>query len=114
MSSKNEKTGGMAKFDADTLYSLSELRAMLCGVVELPTLIDRLGLRTGRIFRDAVWGWEILEAAKMAGSFTPHTETKCPNGGSKGTPGMPSSRSRKCRNEPVRRLGAPDLADSED
>ena len=56
----------MFKIDPDTLYSLEDLREQLHGLVELPTLMERLGLREGRIFKGAVWGFEILKAARDA------------------------------------------------
>jgi len=60
----------MIQFDPNTLYSLDELRERLTGIVELPTLLDRLGLRDRRIFKQAVWGWEVIEAARKAEPFT--------------------------------------------
>jgi hypothetical protein len=58
------------KFDPDTLYGLEELREQLSGMVELTTFLDRLGLREKRVFRDALWGWEILQAARGAEPFS--------------------------------------------
>lgn len=60
----------MFQVDPNTLYSLKELSKALDGLVSMPTFIDRLGLRDHRIFRDAVFGWEILEIAKKANSFS--------------------------------------------
>ena len=59
----------MLKIDPDTLDSLNELEKLLGGIVALPTLLERLGLRDGRVFRDALWGWEILEAARRTKPF---------------------------------------------
>lgn len=60
----------MFRIEADCLYSLKELESALDGLVSVATFIDRLGLRDHRIFRDAVFGWEILETAKKAESFS--------------------------------------------
>lgn len=60
----------MIVIDPNALYSLDELREMLDGMVKLDTFIDRLGLRNNRVFRDSVWGFEILEAAKQTDSFS--------------------------------------------
>lgn len=65
----------MLKIDADTLYSLDELREKLAGIVELPTLLERLGLRDRRVFRDAIFGFEILEAARQAKPFSELSQT---------------------------------------
>lgn len=54
----------MFQVDPNTLYAVSELEAQLSDIVHLRTFMDRLGLRSTRLFRDAIWGWEILEAAK--------------------------------------------------
>lgn len=66
----------MISFDHDALYSIEDLREMLHGVVELPTFLERLGLREKRVFRDAVWGSEILEARNRA---KPYTEVSVPD-----------------------------------
>ena len=54
----------MVHFDANTLYTMDELEEMLEGVVSLHVFLVNLGLKKDRIFRDAVWGCEILDAAK--------------------------------------------------
>lgn len=59
----------MFRIDPHTLYSRHEIKERLAGLVGLDTFLHRLGLRKGRVFRDAVWGWEIIEASKRAGSF---------------------------------------------
>ena len=41
----------MVDFQPNTLYSLGELRKRLGGTVEMPTLLDHLGLRDSRILR---------------------------------------------------------------
>lgn len=60
----------MIAFDPNTLYSVDELRHALQGTVELPTFLDRLGLRDRRVFKGAVWDWEIIEAARKADPFS--------------------------------------------
>ena len=95
----------MLRIDPNALYSLSELEEELRGIVELPTLLDRLGLRQKRIFRNGVFGFEILEAARRAEPFTSASQVApcidmTPKGG--------KNRSDAA---PVRRLGARDLED---
>ena len=58
----------MVRFNPECLYSLSELKEMLGGTVALETFLRRLGLTRGRIFRKAVWGFEILDSAREARS----------------------------------------------
>jgi hypothetical protein len=58
----------MTRIDPNTLYSLSELKEMLGDTVAVGTFLRRLGLKRGRIFRKAVWGFEILDAARDARS----------------------------------------------
>ncbi len=60
----------MLHLDPHTLYSLDELAALLPGKMTMATFMDRLGLRDRRVFRDALWGWEVLDAARRAGSFS--------------------------------------------
>lgn len=60
----------MFKIDANSLYSLRELESALDELVSLPTFLDRLGLRDHRVFKDAIWGWEILVASRKAQSFS--------------------------------------------
>lgn len=60
----------MFKIDPDTIYSLDEIGKLLDGIVSLPTFMDRLALRDVRVFRDAVFGWEILRASQNAESFS--------------------------------------------
>ena len=56
----------MVHFDENTLYSMDELEEMLEGVVSLYVFLENIGLkkRGERIFRDAAFGWELLEAAR--------------------------------------------------
>ena len=95
------------RIDPDTLYPLGWLRERLKGIVELPTLLDRLELRDRRIFKGAVWGWEILEAARKAPSFAevgrPDASVVAMRPGARGT--------RSASKAPVRRLTADDLRD---
>jgi len=65
----------MVRFDSNALYSRKDLEEMLRGVVALDTFLRRLGLSGKRVFRDAAWGWEILEAARKAPPFTEKAET---------------------------------------
>ena len=99
----------MLKVDPNTLYSLDELREKLHGIVELPTLLDRLGVRDNRVFRDAIWGWEILDASRKAAPFsrsdTPYTRVlDRAKGGNSG-------RAQKTNRAPVRKLSSSDLCD---
>ena len=99
--------GVMVKIDADTLYSLDDLRSMLRGVVELGTFLDRLGLRKERVFRDAIWGSEILRAVEGAKPFGHREEA------AKGLRTPPVRAGRGTSEGPVRRLGAADLQNGE-
>jgi hypothetical protein len=65
----------MVRFDPNALYSRNDLEEMLRGVVGVDVFLKRLGLSGKRVFRDAVWGWEILEAARKAPPFTEKAET---------------------------------------
>ena len=58
----------MTRIDPNTLYSLSELKDMLGGTVAVGTFLRRLGLTKDRLFRKAVFGFEILDAAREARS----------------------------------------------
>ena len=60
----------MIVFKPDALYPLSEIEEMLEGTVTLDTFLDRLGLRERRVFKSALWGWEVLEAARKAPAFS--------------------------------------------
>lgn len=99
----------MVQFDPNTLYSIKELAEALHGVVELATLLERLGLRENRVFRDAVWGWEIIDAARRA---KPFAEAGKPDAAQVASimAGPRSSRPRRS-NSPTRKLGAADLYD---
>ena len=63
----------MIEFKANALYSLQDLEEMLDGVVALGTFLDRLDLRTKRVFKGAVWGSEILQAVRKARPFSEST-----------------------------------------
>jgi hypothetical protein len=89
----------------NALYSLETLRERLRGIVELPTLLERLGLRDARKFRDAVWGWEILDASRKAGTFN---EAARPAAAVVDVGRRPMVKGRG-RNNPVRTLGARDV-----
>lgn len=55
--------------ESNTIYPLDWLRERMHGIVGLPTFLERLGLRERRVFRDAIWGWEIIEASQRAKPF---------------------------------------------
>lgn len=53
------------KFQADVLYPLDWLEKRLGGCMSVKTFLDNLGLDCagrGRIFQNAVWGSEIIQA----------------------------------------------------
>ncbi|NQU41823.1 hypothetical protein HQ520_00960 [bacterium] len=97
----------MIQFEPNALYTLKELEERLHGLVELPTFLERLGLRDNRVFKQALWGWEILEAGRKAESFSAKqqasvqavTPVPARGGRGKGTDAQ----------NPVRKLGAGDL-----
>jgi hypothetical protein len=97
----------MMSFDPNCLYSLDELRERLAGIVELPTLLDRLGLRDRRIFKGAVWGWEIIEASRKAGPFNEVSKPDAAVVEMSMRPGV--RRAKATSKHPVRRLTARDL-----
>lgn len=108
----------MIEFRPDTLYSIVELRSLLHGTVELDTLLDRLGLRDRRVFRDALWGWEILEAARRAPAFSEGAPPRARDSvrsarvRPRGRPSTATERPGKASSEArasTRRLGAADL-----
>ena len=71
----------------------------------MKTLLDRLELRNQRIFKDAIFGWELLEAAKRAKPFSEASNSAAildiePIRGRKG---------RNASSDPLRKLGAKDL-----
>jgi hypothetical protein len=100
------------QFDPDTLYSLDELRERLAGAIELPTLLERLGLREKRIFRDALFGWEILEASRRAGPYGEVIEAQTARTvRSLTSPAPRRGRKTQAGSQSVRRLGARDLED---
>lgn len=69
---KREPKPGAKPFEIkeNAVYPFSWLRERLRGSVELETLIERLGLREQRIFRDGLFGFEILDAARRARPFS--------------------------------------------
>lgn len=71
-------------------------------------MLERLELRDKRVFRDAVFGWEILEAARKAKAFSdtgpePAKIQAIFRGQERGK--------RQAAGAPVRRLSAKDLRD---
>ena len=107
-----ERTGrrrarpGKARFRPDALYSLDEVAAMLEGVVALGTFLDRLGLRERRVFKSALWGWEILDAARRAPPFS----QKSPSAGTRTRSAAGSGGGRRRGEQrPAGRLSADDL-----
>ena len=92
--------------DPDTLYSMTDLEGRLDGLIGLDTLLNRLRLRNGRVFKGAVFGFEILEAARKAEAFsepiTAGIVSISPPRGRVGSSGAP-----------VRKLGAADLENLE-
>lgn len=86
----------MFTFDPNTLYSFPELRERLEGIVSLDTLLDRLGLRDRRNFRDALWGWEVLEASRQAEPFAASSAAEVFDIG----PSPSLKRSRKANSKP--------------
>ena len=62
--------------DPNALYPLAWLRERLSGVVELPTLLDRTGLRAKRKFRDAILGSELLAALERVRPYAEDAEGK--------------------------------------
>ena len=62
--------------DPNALYPLAWLRERLTGVVELPTLLDRTGLRAKRKFRDVILGSELLAALDRVRPYAEDAEQK--------------------------------------
>lgn len=67
----HQEQGGAApapvRFDPNTLYPLEAIERALQGVMGLETFMEGLrlnGTGKGRMFRAAIWGWEVLEAIK--------------------------------------------------
>ena len=102
----------MFEIRKSTLYSLDELADLLPGRMTTATLLDRLGLRKSRTFRDMVWGWEILEASRRAKPFSELGDGAAA-AMQDATPGISRSAGRKGdrSSDPVRRLTASDLDD---
>ena len=59
---------------------MDELEETLEGVVSLYVFLENLGLKKARIFRDAVWGWEILEGARRVSASDARSEVESWNG----------------------------------
>ena len=95
----------MFTIEPNTLYSLDEVAELLPGKMTLATLLDRLGLRDRRVFRDGLWGWEIIEAARKAKPFSEANSVASVVNMARGRGG---SRGRGTA-DPVRRLSARDL-----
>lgn len=97
----------MFKVETDSLYSLTELEAHLYGLVSIATFLERLGLREHRVFRDAVWGWEIIDAARKAHSFSERGHLQAIEAHS--ILSLKSSRKTKSADSPAGKLSAWDL-----
>ena len=63
----------MITFEPNSLYSMDEIKAALDGLMGLRTFMDTLDLNGNRVHRSAVWGFEIIAAAKNAPSFSERT-----------------------------------------
>lgn len=98
----------MVKIDPDTLYRLEDLEELLRDHVELPTFLDRLGLKKDRVFRDAIWGFEILEAARKAPSYASLTQSEAV---ARGNAAQTVIRNAPGMSGPKYRLSARDLQD---
>ena len=85
----------MVRFNPECLYSLSELKEMLGDTVAVGTFLRRLGLKRGRIFKRAVWGFEILDAAREARSRPEAAISPVP------MPVPPRSRGSRSATEPL-------------
>ncbi len=98
----------MIEIRPNTLYTLNDLDELLRGHVELSTFLERLGLKKDRVFRDAVWGWEILEASRKAPSYASLSKLEGAPAGPR-----PSAMVRPVprKGGPVRRFSALDLED---
>lgn len=96
----------MVEFDPNTLYSLAELKERLREVVELPTFLRRLGLKDNRVFKDAVWGWEILKAARKAPVFSEQDKPSAEIVATVCKP--PRGRKSRASSDPLRKLGIND------
>ena len=70
----------MFKVDPHTLYAMKEIEESLQGIISPVTFLNNLGLRNRRVFKEALWGWEIIEAAKQAQPFSLHPDTSKRNG----------------------------------
>ncbi len=68
----------------------------------LKTFLDRTGLAQGRMFHDALWGWEILGGAKQSAAY--NREEQPPPPGQ-----IVQLTGKRGRPRTVKRLGADDL-----
>ena len=101
----------MIKLDPNTLYSLNGLREMLHGIVELDTVLDRLGLRDRRVFRDAIWGWEILEASRKAEPFSEQDQLRPNIRDIAHSATNPRGKSSRIKDSPLQKFSARDLVE---
>ena len=93
----------MFEINPNAIYSLDELREKLDGIVSLPTLLKRLQLRESRVFKGAVFGWEIIEASHGAAKFCESADF-LPNKGCVSNRNGKSSGLRKMRISDLARL----------
>lgn len=94
----------MITFDETTLYSLDELKDSLTGVMSIRTFLDALDLNGNRVHKSAVWGFEIIAAAKNASSFSERTPAPDLSEVLSG-----NTRRTKSASKPVERLTATDV-----
>ena len=90
----------------NALYPMAWLRERLRGILDLQNLLDSYGLRGNRKHRDALWGWEILEASRSAAIFN----SKGPAGSVQLLNLVQPVRSKRTSGT-RRRIGARDLRD---
>lgn len=98
----------MIKIEADALYRLQDLEEILRDHVEISTFLERLGLKRQRVFRDAIWGWEILEASRQA---RPYAELSQIHGHAHSSVSGQVGRRRSQVKGSTRRLSVRDLED---
>ena len=85
----------MVQFNPECLYSLSELKEMLGDTVATGTFLRRLGLTKDRLFRKAVFGFEILDGAREARNQPKTDDELLP------LPVSPRQRGSKAATEPL-------------
>ena len=59
----------MFQVDPNTLYAIEKLERSIEGIVGIDTFLKNLGLKANRMFRGAVWGWEILDGSYRGVDF---------------------------------------------